>query len=592
MSIAQRTRSRMKGTAMKFHCLPMIPRRGMKNVVYATNLKSFMTNDHIVDWLKLYWDKDLQAVKTCKRKGRRKPRKRIVSGGIGKKRIPSNDGFLAYILNRGVEFEDEIVDAIKESYDVEFVSNSFSKKAAKQTAILMNKGVPFIHSAPVYNSRNNTGGIIDLLVRRDMFGEFTGMDTLSEVEGNTYVVIDIKYSTLPLRADGVHLLNSKFYPAYKAQLKVYNDAIAQIQNFEPETAYILGRKWKFTQKGQTFKGGDSFEKLGTVNFKTVDESFVQKTKDAIDWVKEVRTEGKTWEVSPPSRMELYPNMCVDSGGWNIVKKNLANENNEMTRIWNVQAKHRDLAISNGVSDSHDSLCSASLMGISGLRGPVIDKIIFINRPDTKSCVLPEQMNNTLFDWRRKKKEWFVDFEVIPEFFEDNDQGFFLFMIGAYYIDENDEEVRHTFTCDTLCKKEEKRIVTEFLALVNTERPRRLWHWYSVEPRQWEMITERHGLKRLKSKWCDLLDIVKLEPVTVKGAYNFSLKSIAKSLYDLKLIDVSWSDECCNGKDAMVQAWNYYKSPNPNVKIMKSIEKYNQVDCEVLYAILEYLRENH
>ena len=40
-----------------------------------------------------------------------------------------------------------------------------------------------------------------------------------------YVVVDIKFSTLPLRADGVHLLNAGKFPAYKSQAWIYTQAL-------------------------------------------------------------------------------------------------------------------------------------------------------------------------------------------------------------------------------------------------------------------------------------------------------------------------------------------------------------------------------
>ena len=63
-----------------------------------------------------------------------------------------------------------------------------------------------------------------------------------------YIVIDIKFSTLPLRANGKHLLNSGSYPAYKAQCLIYTDAIGLIQGYTSRYAFILGRRWKYTQK--------------------------------------------------------------------------------------------------------------------------------------------------------------------------------------------------------------------------------------------------------------------------------------------------------------------------------------------------------
>jgi hypothetical protein len=576
-------------------------------LISATHLKNYMTNDHLVDWLKLYHNKPANQIRTKHSDGISKVDKVQPISKVGVGKVETN--FLSYIMRRGEDFETKIIERISENHRVEFVSSRYSPRSVEKTKALMTSGAPFIHSAPVYNPTNNTGGIIDLLVRRDLFSNLTLMDPLSklpDVQGFTYVVVDIKFSTLPLRSDGIHLINSKLYPAYKAQLQVYNEAIALYQNYTPDTAYILGRKWKYISKGTVYRGGDGFDRLGTINFTTVDKLYVSKTNDAIEWVNNVRSNGNDWTVSPPSRLELYPNMCIDSGKWNSIKSQLAEENKEMTKIWHVQTKHRNNALIQGISNSSDIRLSAKAIGIGGQRGPIIDKIININRQESVK-VLPNTISHSIYDWRNNATEtgetrqtdnidWFVDFEVIPEFFKDDGKGFFLFMIGVYYINKKGHEERHTFTTNDLSDSEESRICREFHDLVEKECPKKLWHWYSVEPVQWAEVSSRYNLNDFKhfgTEWCDLLKVFQSEPVVVKGAFNFSLKSIAKALYNHGLIQTHWGNDCTNGKDAMMQAWNYYKSKAKNTKHMiTAIEEYNQIDCEMLYSLLMYLRKNH
>ena len=42
----------------------------------------------------------------------------------------------------------------------------------------MKQGIPIIHSAPIYNRKNNTYGIIDLLVRSDYINKLFQEDIL------------------------------------------------------------------------------------------------------------------------------------------------------------------------------------------------------------------------------------------------------------------------------------------------------------------------------------------------------------------------------------------------------------------------------
>ena len=120
----------------------------------------------------------------------------------------------------------------------------------------MKQGVPIIHSAPLSNKKNKTYGIADLLVRSDYLNQLVDVP-IDLPDGratklNTdyyYVVIDIKYQTLKLKSDGLHLLNNNSIRAYKAQTWIYNQALGNIQGYTPSCAYILGRRWNYTSKG-------------------------------------------------------------------------------------------------------------------------------------------------------------------------------------------------------------------------------------------------------------------------------------------------------------------------------------------------------
>jgi hypothetical protein len=86
-----------------------------------------------------------------------------------------------------------------------------------------------------------------------------------------------------------------------------------------------------------------------------------------------------------------------------------------------------------------------------------------------------------------------------------------------------------------------------------------------------------------------------EPIVVKGALNFRLKTIGKAMYKLGLIDILWEDnEVTDGLAAMMHAVKYYTGDveNTNVSIMDTIVDYNEIDCKVIWAIIKYLRLNH
>jgi len=186
--------TRSKKRKLWKRCLP----RKKYNWVAATKTYNYMVNDTIVDW--------------------------ITEHGT---RYSSNtkNGFKSFIMKRGIEFERELVKYIhKNKTPVISVSEHITKDSIQKTKKLMLEGVPVIHSAPVKNYRNKTQGVIDLIVRSDYLHHILNESPLTEKERNIkapklkgnyhYVIVDIKFSTLPLRANGKNILNSGNFPAY------------------------------------------------------------------------------------------------------------------------------------------------------------------------------------------------------------------------------------------------------------------------------------------------------------------------------------------------------------------------------------------
>jgi predicted RecB family nuclease len=99
-------------------------------------------------------------------------------------------------------------------------------------------------------------------------------------------------------------------------------------------------------------------------------------------------------------------------------------------------------------------------------------------------------------------------------------------------------------------------------------------------------------------WFDFLKVMRAEPVVVKGAFGFGLKAIAKNLYKHGLIDTSWEDGPVDGLGAMVGAWYCNRQVAEtgqsmrDMDYMQEIEAYNEVDCKVMWELVNYLRENH
>lgn len=568
---------------------PLSYDRKKKIWVSATHVFNYLKNDPLIDWLKFNGT-------------------RLSSTSISTNSKPVKSGFMEYIMNKGVEFEDKLVNYIHNNkIEVVKVSDEINDESCNKTIELMKKGVPLIHSAPVQNKHNRTRGLIDLLIRSDYISSLVDECPIEEDELDVgcklhkkfhYLVIDIKFSTLPLRADGRTLLNSGNYPAYKAQTLIYTQAIGHIQGYTPNYSFILGRRWKYTSKKIKYSNYTCLNKLGVIDYSTIDYQYYERTREAIKWIRDVNTDGDNWTLTPPSREELYPNMCVDSGIWNGEKEKIAEQLGEITTIWNCGVGHREMAMDNRVYSWKDSKCTSKRMGINGDRGKIIDKILEVNR-ESNIKILPKKIKNSDNNWRKRENEVFVDFESICDLFTDfsdlpaQKPIDMIFMIGVEYY-ENSKLFYKSFICKDKTLDEEKRIMNEFVAFMKARNDPKMWYWYA-EKSFWRRAIARHNMRNIfETKWCDMCNLFKSEPIVVKGCFKFGLKDIAKCMRKHGFISSQIESDCASGTSAMINAWKCYtENSNPeSCSIMKDIEKYNEFDCKVLWEIIEYLRKNH
>ena len=104
---------------------------------------------------------------------------------------------------------------------------------------------------------------------------------------------------------------------------------------------------------------------------------------------------------------------------------------------------------------------------------------------------------------------------------------------------------------------------------------------------------------LEPCWFDFLkQVVKAEPVVVRGAFAFGLKAVAQAMRSHGFIETQWADGPVDGLGAMVGAWWCADEAKKlgvslrEIDLMQSIERYNEVDCKVMMEIVRYLRQNH
>lgn len=617
----------------------------MKGWVSATQTKNYILDDPCIDWIKRYHPK------------------------FKSKFSKSKESHLNMLFESGNRFEQDIYSELSKLYDKDFEivfaqqdyeifkserslgKNSHIRAKYNQTLNLMKQSKPIIAQAVMINDSNQTYGIADLLIRADCLGDIfqnLNLDDINPLD-KTYRVIDCKWTTLPLCVDNKTIRNEGLFPAYKAQLAVYTACLEQMQNYTPNQAFVMCKAWKTSK----YRGYSAFDKLGIIDYGSKDRSILAKTRDAIRWIRRLESDGKNWSYGDqPSVIEMYPNMSKNFDPiYSSVKKSIAQKYGEITQVWYLNTKHRELARSHNILDVRDPRLNTQILNITNTRQNTIQQILDINKLDQTDLIRPSKIKSNEMNWQEPHiLDYYVDFETMNyNLFEpqDLDDSYFesdiTFMIGIGFETDSDVGTNSIISnihidkenCGLMHKKDDrweyiciymKRYTTQneielfktfwnFIIHRNSNLKKiynldidldsRLFHWTKAELRFSEKAMSRFKSKEIRPLircfkdtvvWVDLCAEMQSEPVVVKGCYRYKLKHFANAMYDNGLIGTRWGDtKMSDGFTAMLEAIKIYKSIDivtHRSKPFRSIIDYNEVDCKVMWEIVEYLRDNH
>lgn len=588
------------------------------NMVAASGIRNYMLNDPLLDFLKEYNINSLTDTPS-----------RVPNS---KSHVNYNiDIFTKHIMDSGIEFENELIELIKKTHKVIKVADFIhSKKPEKfqETINLMKQGVPIIYQGVLHDYENKTFGIPDLIVRSDYINKLMGYDVITEEEERIgspklktnyhYKIIDIKHSNVPLRADGIHILNSESIPAYKGQIYIYTIALNKVLGIDVNKGFIWGKKYNYESCGVKYEEKNFLNKLGVIDYDNIDSEYVNQTKNAVEWICTLRNEGCNWKLLPiPCRGELFPNMKNEKDGqWRKLKNKLNESISEITNVWYCGIKRRQVAHSHQVYGWNDPKCTSKIMGFTPSKiASTVDQILNINR-QSKDLIRPSMITYDRKNWKNIPSntiEFYLDFEtlnsnfgsIIKDGIISYNSNQFIFMIGVGYS-KNNQWVFKTFLMKNKSIESEYEMFSEFMEFIQqvlkseNKTKAKMYHWSFAEVGAYNNYKSRHTDHKIIDSHISFYDLNKVfvnEPVTVNGALDFSLKTIAKALHKNQLIDSVWdtSSPCSNGLNAMILANNLYeKSPKDidQEPIMKEIVYYNEIDCKVMWEIHDLIRQNN
>lgn len=524
---------------------------------------------------------------------------------------PSNETFMDRIFAKGNEFEKEIIDKIKLKFPEHFIQIGESYEAKSydkylKTVKAIQDKVPIIYQPVLWNHTNKTFGCGDLIIRSNFAHNlFPSYDNSNEII--KYEVYDIKWSNIRLRAETDEILNESNAKAYKSQILIYTDALNEIQTVKATRGYVIGKSYHrertVNKKLISEFYSDPFEKLGIIDY-VLETEIVEKTNEAIEWLKEIQTNDKL-NIDPPNDPRLFPNMKNNyDNEFSGIKRELAKKNNEITLLYSVGAKQRKLALDEGIREYNDPLLNSHVLGFSknSKKGKMIDGIIEINRINSDKKILWHQSDNlkdlsNLGYWKTSKIKCYVDIETINNTVYNIDKlskNNYIFMIGLGVVVDGIWSF-FVYTVNKMTLVEEHRILKEFEMKLNeivdnnmmSDEPVPVFHWSNFENINLKPYIDLNN----KIQFYDMCKWFMDEEVCIKGALDYKLKNVVSALNKNDLLDIRWplSSGISNGMNAMNEAYKYYKNEKTDKTIIKDIEKYNEIDCKSMWSIHEMFK---
>jgi hypothetical protein len=302
--------------------------------------------------------------------------------------------------------------------------------------------------------------------------------------------------------------------------------------------------------------------------------------------------------------------------WHTAKRQIGRALDELTMLPGMSPTRRRAAHNQELTRWTDERVSAVALGVWDKAAPQCDGVLAVNRAGGP-LVLPEHIPGDEGGWRTEGPlELYVDFETVSTLGDDFTAmpqaggQTLIFQVGMGRWEQG-RWCFEQWTCDRLTPDAEARMLDAFTGRVRqlcmargiALGDARLIHWWEAEVVAYESgpvsAMARHpGNLWPALPWFDFLTrVVQAAPVTVKGAFDFGLKSLAKAMHAAGLIETTWDEGPGDGMGAMIGAfWCDREAARMGVSmrdlpLMAGIGKYNEVDCRAMGELVRWLRAN-
>ena len=513
-------------------------------VITFNNLKNYIINDPILDWLDIYGEKNSY-------------------------KKDSKINYFNFLLKKSNEFK---IDSLENLLSKIGIKYSFINK--KTIIYKNNLNKDFYTNLFIIN--NNLQTTIDLILSEKIAKNLFKISN----NCNKYYIVKFAYFTAKCNKYGI-LSNNHKHILLKYRIHFdYNLIKSKNYNISPNIIII-------------FKNIKNSNKNWIIYNISQDNILYYKNtlKKSIKWYKFITAKGDKINLNEKNirLLKLYPNMKnTNDYPWSNSKMIIAKKYKEITLIWNLNYKDRNDIIKNYNINTWDKL-EVNMINKSTEKKKIIEGIININKSPISTINYNINKNDLLSNF---DKEIYIDYEVLTEIFiEDfNMKSNFVFMIGALFVDNKKSSFKFRYyLVENISNKSEKKIFNNLIQdiIIFTENKQiPVYHWGDIENYIYKNIKTKYNIK-YNIKFIDLNRILKKNNIYIKDCFNYSLKNVGNALYNNNIIQTRWDSNISNGIEAMLEYYYVYKKDyNENII---DIIRYNYVDVKILHEINSWLK---
>ena len=516
-----------------------------------------------------------------------------------------NNYFKKYILQETINYKNKFIQCLKGKILSLHPNNTiYQNTGVNKTIQLIEDNYPIIINPNLINDKYNISVSCDILIKKRLFNDiFKDINNvkLNSIKSSDYLIINIIPETVHFKSDGKTLQKNDIININECCLYVFNSALKKYI-YRCEYGFIFAKGYKHKNI--------LLEKKENIGFVQFNDKIRWKVIHAREWIQRLKSMNyKIINYKPPC-LELYPNMNYTNTDYETEKRKIAEKIGEITLVWRISYKERCELIKNGVTTWDDIYLIQNLYELKENNTKHIqEQIIHMNK---QSDIVINPRKQISYDFRNilrpTSNEYILDLESLihleekSSYFDniiDEDKAI-VCIIGSIHLQNNIYKSFQDFTINDLSLQQEKIILQNWLNTLKTsdDNTIRIFHWGNAEKIYIQNLKNKYpDIQFPKILLIDLLHFFRNEPIIVKDAFNFGLKSVGKALYKHGFIKTTW-EGTDNGLDAMVRFKDIAeKNKDKNIPLkryteIKEIIQYNQIDCIVLMEIIQFLRAKY